>query len=93
MLFRSPTYRQCPSANWTNGLLAPSLATKTHMTVTAETEYLYLRAASYVCKRPTWPPLKRQAEEQPGSVSNACGVPPEVPELIHLLPRADISPG
>jgi transposase len=61
-----------PSANWTIGLLAAYLATTTGITVTAETVRLYLRAAGYVCKRPTWP-LKRKAEEQPGYVGNACG--------------------
>jgi transposase len=61
-----------PSANWTTSLLATYLATKTHITVSAETVRLYLRAAGYVCKRPTWT-LKRKAEEQPGYVGNACG--------------------
>lgn len=61
-----------PSANWTTSLLAVSLATTTGITVTAETVRLYLRAAGYVCKRPTWT-LKRKAEEQPGYVGNACG--------------------
>src|SRR5262245_17872242 len=61
-----------PSANWTTGLLARYLAAKTQITVTAETVRLYLRAADYVCKRPTWT-LKRKAEEQPGYVGNACG--------------------
>ena len=61
-----------PSANWTTGLLAAYLATTTGITVTAETVRLYLRAAGYVCKRPTWT-LKRQAEEQPGYVGNASG--------------------
>ena len=61
-----------PSANWTTSLLAVYLATTTGITVTAETVRLYLRAAGYVCKRPTWT-LKRQAEEQPGYVGNACG--------------------
>jgi putative transposase len=60
------------SANWTTGLLATYLATKTRIAVTAETVRLYLRAAGYVCKRPTWT-LKRKAEEQPGYVGNACG--------------------
>lgn len=60
------------SANWTTGLLATYLAAATHITVTAETVRLYLRAAGYVCKRPTWT-LKRKAEEQPGYVGNACG--------------------
>jgi putative transposase len=61
-----------PSANWSTRLLATYLAAKTHITVTAETVRLYLRAAGYVCKRPTWT-LKRKAEEQPGYVGNACG--------------------
>jgi transposase len=61
-----------PSANWTTSLLAVYLATTTGITVTAETVRLYLRAAGYVCKRPTWT-LKRKAEEQPGYVGNACG--------------------
>lgn len=61
-----------PSANWTTSLLAIYLATQTHITVTAETVRLYLRAAGYVCKRPTWT-LKRKAAEQPGYVGNACG--------------------
>jgi transposase len=61
-----------PSANWTTGLLATYLATTTGITVTAETVRLYLRAAGYVCKRPTWT-LKRKAEAQPGYVGNACG--------------------
>jgi transposase len=61
-----------PSANWTTGLLAAYLATQTGITVTAETVRLYLRAAGYVCKRPTWT-LKRKAEEQPGYVGNASG--------------------
>jgi transposase len=60
------------SANWTTGLLATYLVTTTHITVTAETVRLYLRAAGYVCKRPTWT-LKRKAEAQPGYVGNACG--------------------
>ena len=60
------------SANWTTGLLATYLATKTRITVTAETVRLYLRAADYVCKRPTWT-LKRKAQEQPGYVGNAYG--------------------
>ena len=60
------------SANWTTGLLTTYLATQTQITVTAETVRLYLRKAGYVCKRPTWT-LKRQAEEQPGYVGNACG--------------------
>jgi hypothetical protein len=33
---------------------------------------LYLRAAGYVCKRPTWT-LKCKAEAQPGYVGNAYG--------------------
>jgi len=61
-----------PSANWTTSLLAVSLATTTGITVTAETVRLYLRAAGYVCKRPTWT-LKRKAEEQPNYVGNASG--------------------
>ncbi len=48
------------------------MADKTQIPATAETVRLYLHAAGYVCKRPTWT-LKRQAEEQPGSVRNACG--------------------
>jgi len=60
------------SANWTTGLLAAYLAAKTQITVTDETVRLYLHAAGYVCKRPTWT-LKRKAEEQPGYVGNACG--------------------
>jgi len=60
------------SANWTTSLLATYLATTTRITVTAETVRLYLRAAGYVCKRPTWT-LKRKAQEQPGYVGNACG--------------------
>jgi transposase len=60
------------SATWTTGLLATYLAAATRITVTAETVRLYLRAAGYVCKRPTWT-LKRKAEEQPGYVGNACG--------------------
>jgi putative transposase len=60
------------SANWTTGLLATYLATTTRITVSAETVRLYLRAAGYVCKRPTWT-LKRKAQEQPGYVGNACG--------------------
>jgi transposase len=60
------------SANWTTGLLATYLATTTRITVIAEPVRLYLRAAGYVCKRPTWT-LKRKAEEQPGYVGNACG--------------------
>lgn len=60
------------SANWTTGLLATYLAATTGITVTAETVRLYLHAADYVCKRPTWT-LKRKAEEQPGYVGNASG--------------------
>jgi transposase len=60
------------SANWTTGLLATYLAGTTQIAVTAETVRLYLHAAGYVCKRPTWS-LKRKAEEQPGYVGNACG--------------------
>ena len=60
------------SANWTTGLLATYLAATTGITVTAETVRLYLHAADYVCKRPTWS-LKRKAEAQPGYVGNACG--------------------
>jgi transposase len=60
------------SANWTTGLLATHLAATTGITVTAETVRLYLHAAGYVCKRPTWT-LKRKAEAQPGYVGNACG--------------------
>ena len=60
------------SANWTTGLLATYLATATGIAVTAETVRLYLHAADYVCQRPTWT-LKRNAEEQPGYVGNACG--------------------
>jgi putative transposase len=60
------------SANWTTGLLATYLAGKTQIAVTDETVRLYLHAAGYVCKRPTWT-LKRKAEEQPGYVGNACG--------------------
>jgi transposase len=60
------------SANWTTGLLATYLAAITGITVTAETVRLYLHAADYVCKRPTWT-LKRKAEAQPGYVGNACG--------------------
>jgi hypothetical protein len=48
--------------NCTLGLLTTYLAAKTHITVTAETVRLYLRAAGYVCKRPAWT-LKRKAEE------------------------------
>jgi transposase len=61
-----------PSAHWTTSLLATYLATTTGIAVTAETVRLYLRAAGYVCKRPTWT-LKRQAEGPPGYVGNACG--------------------
>ena len=60
------------SANWTTGLLATYLARTTQIAVTDETVRLALRAAGYVCKRPTWT-LKRKAEEQPGYVGNACG--------------------
>jgi transposase len=60
------------SANWTPSLLAVYLATRTGITVTAETVRLYLHAAGGVCKRPTWR-LKRKAEEQPGYVGNASG--------------------
>lgn len=60
------------SANWTTGLLATYLATKTRITVTAETVRLSLRAAGYVCKRPTWT-RKRKAQEQLGYVGNASG--------------------
>jgi len=60
------------SANWTTGLLATYLAATTQVAVTAETVRLALRAAGYVCKRPTWS-LKGKAEEQPGYVGNACG--------------------
>lgn len=60
------------SANWTTGLLATYLGTTTRITVSAETVRLYLRAAGYVCKRPTWT-LKRKAQEQPGYVGNASG--------------------
>jgi transposase len=60
------------SAHWTTSLLATYLAAKTHIAVTAETVRLYLHAAGGVCKRPTWT-LKREAEEQPGYVGNACG--------------------
>lgn len=60
------------SANWTTSLLAPYLATKTQVAVTAEPVRLSLHAAGGVCKRPTWT-LKRTAEEQPGYVGNACG--------------------
>jgi len=59
-------------ANWTPGGLATYLAPKTGMTVTAETGRLSLRAAGYVCKRPTWT-LKRKAEEPPGYGGNASG--------------------
>jgi len=69
---RDPPTVGVPSANWTTGLLAASLATTTGMTVSAETVRLYLRAAGYVCKRPTWT-LKRKAEAQPGYVANASG--------------------
>ena len=61
-----------PSANWTTSLLATYLAATTGIAVTAETVRLALRAADYVCKRPTWT-LKRKAEGQPGYVGNACG--------------------
>ena len=61
-----------PSANWTTSLLATSLATQTHLTVSAETVRLYRRAAGYVCQRPTWT-RKRKAAAQPGYVGNACG--------------------
>ena len=60
------------SAHWPTGLLATSLAHKTHLAVTDETVPLALRAAGSVCQRPTWT-LKRKAEEQPGSGGNACG--------------------
>jgi putative transposase len=60
------------SANWTTNLLAIYLAAQTQIAVTGETVRLYLHAAGYVCKRPTWT-LKRKAEEQPGYVGNACG--------------------
>ena len=60
------------SANWTTGLLATYLTRTTQITVTGETVRLYLHAAGYVCKRPTWT-LKRKAEAQPGYVGNACG--------------------
>jgi transposase len=60
------------SANWTTNLLATYLAATTGIAVTAETVRLYLHAAGYVCKRPTWT-LKRKAEAQPGYVGNACG--------------------
>jgi transposase len=60
------------SANWTTGLLATYLAATTGIAVTAETVRFYLHAADYVCKRPTGT-RKRQAEEQPGYVGNACG--------------------
>jgi transposase len=60
------------SANWTTGFLATYLAATTGITVTAETVRLYLHAADYVCKRPTWT-LTRKAEEQPGYVGNASG--------------------
>jgi transposase len=59
-------------AHWTTGLWATSLATTTGIVVTAETVRLYLHAADYVCKCPTWT-LQRKAEEQPGYVGNACG--------------------
>src|SRR5499433_4627489 len=42
------------SANWTTSLLATYLAGTTQVAVTAETVRLALRAAGYVCKRPTW---------------------------------------
>jgi transposase len=61
-----------PSAPGTTGLLATYLATTPGIAVTAATVRLYLHAADYVCKRPTWP-LNRQAEEPPGSGGNACG--------------------
>jgi transposase len=61
-----------PSANWTTGLLATYLARTTQIAVTDETVRVALRAAGYVCKRPTWT-LKRKAEEQPNYVGNACG--------------------
>lgn len=60
------------SAKWTTRLVATYLAAKTQVAVTAETVRLYLHAAGGVCKRPTWT-LTRRAEEQPGSVGNACG--------------------
>ena len=43
------------STHWTTGLLSTYLAATTQIRVTAETVRLYLRAAGYVCKRPTWP--------------------------------------
>lgn len=60
------------SANWTTGLLATYLAGTTQLAVTDETVRLSLRAAGYVCQRPTWT-RKRKAQEQPGYVGNACG--------------------
>jgi putative transposase len=51
---RDPHTVGVPSANWTTGLLATYLTTQTRIAVTAETVRLYLRAAGYVCKRPTW---------------------------------------
>jgi transposase len=69
---RDPHTVGVSSAHWTTGLLTTYLATKTQITVTAETVRLYLQKAGYVCKRPTWT-LKRKAEEQPGYVGNACG--------------------
>jgi transposase len=60
------------SAHWPTGLLAMYLASQPQIPVTDETVRLYLHAAGYVCKRPTWT-RKRKAAEQPGSVGNACG--------------------
>jgi transposase len=61
-----------PGAHWTTSLLSTYLAATTHIAVTAETVRLYLQAAGYVCKRPTWM-LTRKAKEQPDDVGNACG--------------------
>ena len=72
VIARAPHTVGVPSANWTTGLLATSLARTTQIAVTAETVRLALRAAGSVCKRPPWT-RKRQAEEQPNDVGNACG--------------------
>ncbi len=57
------------AANWTTGLLAGYLATRTGVRVDQETVRRALHAHGYVCKRPTWT-LKRKAEEQEGYLGN-----------------------
>lgn len=63
----SPRAVEVPAANWTTGLLAAHLAERTGVAVGAEAVRLALHAGGYVCKRPTWTP-ERRAAEQPGYV-------------------------